>query len=137
MNEAEIEKKVKRAEENHKNGCNCAQSVLCAFSDVLGADEKLLYQISEGFGLGMGRMETCGAVTAMFMALGLATSNGDPSQGNTKPVTMKRIKALGKEFEEKNGSLICRELKGVDTGRVLRSCSGCIEDAVRILARNL
>ena len=35
-------------------------------------------------------------------------------------------------FRTKNQSVICRELKGVDTGTVLRSCDGCIEDAVRI-----
>ncbi|MCI7442072.1 MAG: C-GCAxxG-C-C family protein, partial [Clostridium sp.] len=36
------------------------------------------------------------------------------------------------EFREKNTSVICRELKGVDTNVVLRSCDGCIEDAARI-----
>ena len=38
-----------------------------------------------------------------------------------------------KRFEEKNGSTICRDLKGVDTGKVLRTCPGCIEDAVEIV----
>ena len=37
-----------------------------------------------------------------------------------------------RRFEEKNGSVFCRELKGKDTGVVLRSCAGCIEDAAEI-----
>ncbi len=35
-------------------------------------------------------------------------------------------------FQEKNGSTICRELKGVDTGNPLRSCPGCLEDAIEL-----
>ena len=34
-----------------------------------------------------------------------------------------------------NESVICRELKGVETGTVLRSCTGCIEDAVKIVEK--
>ena len=41
------------------------------------------------------------------------------------------------EFKEKNGSIVCREIKGVDTGNVLRTCDGCIEDAVALLDKHL
>ena len=44
---------------------------------------------------------------------------------------------MTEEFIEKNDSLVCRELKGIDTGRMLRSCPGCIEDAAEILAEIL
>lgn len=137
MTEKEIEERIERARRNHENGCNCAQSVLCAYSDLLGTDETVLFKISEGFGLGMGRMDACGAVTAAFMAAGLAKSNGDPTLGNTKPATMQAVKKLGEAFEQKNGSLVCRDLKGMDTGKPLRSCSGCIEDAVRLIGEQL
>ena len=40
-------------------------------------------------------------------------------------------------FLEKNGSIICRDIKGVDTGKVLRSCDGCIEDAAQIIEETL
>lgn len=128
-----MDERIKRAHDNHKKGYNCAQSVICAYSDLLGVDEETLFKLSEGFGLGMGMMATCGAVTGMFMAAGLVNSSGDLSACNTKPETMKVIKQLREAFEQKNGSLICRELKGVDTKKVLRSCDGCIEDAVRII----
>ena len=39
---------------------------------------------------------------------------------------------IKKAFIEKNQTTRCRELKGIDTGKVLRSCDGCIEDAARI-----
>ena len=39
---------------------------------------------------------------------------------------------LLREFEAKNGSVFCRELKGRDTGIVLRSCRGCVEDAAEL-----
>lgn len=43
------------------------------------------------------------------------------------------MKELTGKFIEKNNSVICRELKGVDTGIVLRSCNGCIQDATEIV----
>ena len=128
-----MEERVERAMENHKKGYNCAQCVLCAYSDLLGEDEETLFRVAEGFGGGMGMLATCGAVTAMFMAAGLKNSSGDLTACSTKPQTMKLVKELAEAFREKNQSLVCRELKGVDTKKVLRSCDGCIEDAVRIL----
>lgn len=133
-----MEERIKQIKEKHKKGYNCAQTVLCAYSDLLGIDEETLFRIAEGFGAGMGgMMETCGAVTAMFMAAGLKNSSGDLSACNTKPQTMKMVRELAKEFKEKNQSIVCRELKGVDTGVVLRDCDGCIEDAVRILGEKV
>ena len=39
--------------------------------------------------------------------------------------------------DRQNGSVICRDLKGVDTGNVLRACNDCIADAVRIMEKEL
>ena len=137
MKEEEIQKRIARANALHESGCNCAQAVVCAFSDVLGEDESTLFRVSEAFGLGMGRMDTCGAVTGMYMVTGLAMSSGGTDQGITKGATLKKTKELGDAFAAKNGSMVCRELKGVGTGKTLRSCPGCIEDAVRILGEQL
>ena len=72
-----VEERVAELKDRHARGYNCAQVVLCSYADVLSIDEETLFQISEGFGAGMGgMMETCGAVTAMFMALGLKNSSG-------------------------------------------------------------
>ena len=133
-----IEERVAEIKDKHTRGYNCAQIVLCSYAEELGIDEETLFRISEGFGAGMGgMMQTCGAVSAMFMALGLANSSGDLQACDTKPQTMKKVRELAAEFEKKNGSIVCRELKGIDTGKVLRSCDGCIEDGIRILGEYL
>ena len=133
-----IEERVAEIKDKHTRGYNCAQIVLCSYAEELGIDEETLFRISEGFGAGMGgMMQTCGAVTAMFMALGLANSSGDLQACDTKPQTMKKVRELAAEFEKKNGSIVWRELKGIDTGKVLRSCDGCIEDSIRILGEYL
>ena len=133
-----IEERVAEIKDKHTRGYNCAQIVLCSYAEELGIDEETLFRISEGFGAGMGgMMQTCGAVTAMFMALGLANSSGDLQACDTKPQTMKKVRELAAEFEKKNGSIVCRELKGIDTGKVVRSCDGCIEDGIRILGEYL
>ena len=133
-----IEERVAEIKDKHTRGYNCAQIVLCSYAEELGIDEETLFRISEGFGAGMGgMMQTCGAVTAIFMALGLANSSGDLQACDTKPQTMKKVRELAAEFEKKNGSIVCRELKGIDTGKVLRSCDGCIEDGIRILGEYL
>ena len=133
-----IEERVAEIKDKHTRGYNCAQIVLCSYAEELGIDEETLFRISEGFGAGMGgMMQTCGAVTAMFMALGLANSSGNLQVCDTKPQTMKKVRELAAEFEQKNGSIVCRELKGIDTGKVLRRCDGCIEDGIRILGEYL
>ena len=133
-----IEERVAEIKDKHTRGYNCAQIVLCSYAEELGIDEETLFRISEGFGAGMGgMMQTCGAVTAMFMALGLANSSGNLQACDTKPQTMKKVRELAAEFEKKNGSIVCREQKGIDTGKVLRSCDGCIEDGIRILGEYL
>lgn len=126
-----------KAIENHKKGYNCAQAVACAFCDRLGKDEKEVFEIMEAFGFGMGTMGTCGAVSGMAAVVGMVESDGALDAPKTKKASYKAMKALTEKFEEKNSSIICRELKGVDSGEVLRSCSGCIEDAVELVEEYL
>ena len=128
---------VKTALENHAKGYNCAQAVACAFSRRLGMDEKEVFRIMEGFGFGMGTMGTCGAVSAMAAVIGMKESDGALEKPATKKACYRAMKKLTADFQDKNGSVVCRELKGVDTGTVLRSCDGCIEDAARLLEEYL
>ena len=46
---------------------------------------------------------------------------------------LKKISELEMRFTQMNSSLMCRELKGIGTGKVLRTCRGCVTDAVVIL----
>lgn len=122
----------------HDKGFNCAQAVACSFCEEMGVPEEVLFSACEGFGLGMGGMAaTCGAVSGAVMLAGLKNSCGDPMHPKTKASTYQLTKAITKAFEEKNGTLVCKELKGVGTGKVLRSCSDCIKDAVDIVQKVL
>ena len=127
-----VEERVQKALDNHVNGCNCAQAVLCAYCDLFGLDEDTAYRIAEPFGRGNGdRTGMCGAITGALMAVGPAFSEGKAARGNKKE-TYNVAAGIVSAFKEKNGSVICRELKGIDGGKPLRSCMGCIEDAARI-----
>lgn len=128
---------AKKALENHAKGYNCAQAVACAFCDQLGRDEKEVFELMEAFGFGMGTMGTCGAVSAMAAVIGMKESDGCLDAPATKKVSYKKMKELTGKFMEMNKSVICRELKGVDSGTTLRSCNGCVEDAARLVEEYL
>ena len=102
--------RVELAHEYHKNGYNCCQSVLAAFSDITGLSEQASMDIGGGFGGGAGTGELCGALSGAIMTLGLMT----PVDENDPVGSKKRTVALGKElqkrFSEKFGALRCQEL---------------------------
>ena len=127
-----MDKHTEQALAYHKKGYNCAQAVACAFAEDLGKDERDVFRMMEAFGLGMGAMTTCGAISGMVAVIGMKESDGDLDKPKTKKNSYRVSKELIRRFQEKNGSIICRELKGVDTKKVLRSCNGCIEDAVEL-----
>ena len=125
--------KTNYASELHNRGCNCAQAVACSFCQEFGISEDEMFRIAEGFGLGMGVMEMCGALSGMAMIIGLSNSRGNTEEGSkTKGDTYKKLRTYIGKFKEKNGSYLCRELKGVETGKVLCSCPQCIMDAVAL-----
>jgi C_GCAxxG_C_C family probable redox protein len=133
----EKEKRIEKALAKYKGGYNCAQAVACAYCDEFGVDEKTAFRMAEAYGLGMGDMDACGAVTAMAIVVGLKESDGNLDTPATKKVCYAKMKKMIDEFKKMNGTINCREIKGVDTGKVLRSCPGCVEDAVTILEDNL
>lgn len=126
-----------KALELHSKGYNCAQAVVCSCCDLVGLDEQTAYKVSEAFGLGMGQMEVCGALSGACMLAGMKNSGGIENAGKTKGSTYKIDAAIAQEFKEKAKSVICREIKGVETGNILRSCSGCVADAVNIVQKYL
>jgi C_GCAxxG_C_C family probable redox protein len=92
-------------------GYACSQSVLLAFADQYGLDEKTAKLISSTFGGGMGRLrQKCGAVTGGFMVLGLAHGNTDPEDMDTKLAAYGKVQELNRRFEDIHGTSICAEL---------------------------
>lgn len=127
--------RVEKAIENHKNGYNCAQAVICAFADKTSVSEDELFRLSEAFGGGMGGTQgVCGAVSAMVFLAGFLCSKGiDELPATNKLASYKTAAELMKTFENLNSTIMCSQLKG----NGLRSCDGCIEDAVKILEEAL
>ena len=80
---------------------------------------------------------TCGAVSGAVMAAGFQNSTANLDGPKSKLDTYKLSKEILDAFQQKNGSITCRDLKGVDTGIILRSCPGCIEDAVDLVSKVL
>lgn len=129
-----MQSRKEKAIELHNKGYNCAQSVACAFADVTDADEEAIFKMTEGFGLGMGCMEaTCGAISGATVILGMMNSTANLEKPDSKAATYKMSRELVQSFKSKNHSIVCKDLKGIENDIVLRSCQGCIEDAVDIL----
>ncbi|MGN0533132.1 MAG: C-GCAxxG-C-C family protein [Eubacterium sp.] len=96
------------AKEQFKNGCNCSQAVAVAFCEETGLDRELVKQLTTGFGGGMGRMrEVCGAVSGMTFVISALYKEDKGS-------VYARVQEVAKSFKEANGSIICRELLGLD-----------------------
>jgi len=111
-------------------GNNCAQSVLLALKELTNLKEDELLKLGSGFGVGFGSMEaTCGALIAANMILGLT--------GDGKPKKMFESRDMLHDFYNLSGATICRDLKGVDTGKVLCSCDDCVRNAVKVLLKRI
>lgn len=121
---------TEKAAELHLSGYNCAQAVAAAFADVTDLSEEELERLSMAFGAGGGCMEgICGAVAAAQLIAGLTSKS--------KAEASKKAREILTKFKEQNGSLICKELKGIETGKVLRPCHDCVIDAAEFLEEAL
>ncbi len=115
----DIEAKAQEAA-NLKQYCNCCQAVLLALKDETKLSEDELMQLGAGFGLGMGNMEgTCGALVGAAIIAGF----------NSK-LTRADVKKMTEDFKSRVGSIICGDIKGRKTGKVLCSCPDCCKNAV-------
>ena len=96
---------------NFYEGYNCSQAVVLAFKDLLPIDEKTLLEMSSSFGGGISRLrETCGAVSGMAIVLGILYGYSNPKSQEEKASHYARIQEVILKFEERNHSLVCREL---------------------------
>lgn len=128
-----MESRKKIAIEKHDLGYNCAQSVALTYADLVDMAPEHLFKITEGFGLGGGNIQgTCGAISGAIALIGLLNSCGDLEHPSTKAQTYALGREILERFKAQNGSILCHELKGAGTGKVLRSCPDCIMDACQL-----
>lgn len=117
MHRVNAEERVEKAVSLFKQGYNCSQSVVMAFADIYGMDDDFAAHISGSFGGGIGRMrETCGTACGMFMLAGLEVK-GDYPNAELKKSNYEAVQALAEEFRNATGSLLCRELLGLNKKR--------------------
>lgn len=104
--------RAKQAVANFTAGCNCAQSVLLAYADLLGLTPEQAAMISVGFGGGMGRLRLhCGAFSAAVMLAGVLEGE-DGAKKEHRPETYARVQEIHQQFLERNGTVSCAELLG-------------------------
>ena len=150
----ELDKRVERAVDNFMAGYGCCQSVVAAFADLYGVDEKTALRFGAGFGGGVGRLRMmCGAVSGIVMLVGLDCGQTEGSDREGKSACYKVVQELLARSEQQNGSLICAEilgLKGHDKANCTyeasprtaeyyktRPCAAKVESAARIFANYL
>ena len=92
---------------------NCAQSVLSAYAPECGLEKEKALQIAIGFGAGVGRLqETCGAVNAAIMVLGLSSGYKAEDGKERNDEIYARARSFIADFTREKGSIKCRDLLG-------------------------
>lgn len=111
--------KARKAIELHKARThNCAQAVLCSFSEELSMDEEDLYRLSEGLSVGIAaNKRVCGALIAADLALSHFTSDPDLNHWSTKETNI-AVNEMHRDFKDRlvkllgedRSSIICKEI---------------------------
>ena len=126
-----MKSRVDEAANRKRNGYNCAQAVACTYCDLAEIDEDTINNLMQGFAVGMGgSMEgTCGALVGAASVLGRVIKN--PQK------TVKDTRKMMQDFMSQNGTVICKELKGINDGVVKRECIDCVKDAACLLEKSI
>lgn len=115
-----MKSRVEDAVKLFKDGYNCSQSVFVAYADLFGMERDQAMKISSPFGAGFGKLrEVCGAVSGMTLLAGLDCGTTDASDREGKIANYHMVQEMAKAFEEKEGTIICRELLNLKPGEDL------------------
>jgi C_GCAxxG_C_C family probable redox protein len=142
-----MQKPIQTAKDRFAQGFNCSQSVLCAFASKVGIDEETALKLASPFGGGVAHQgDVCGAVSGALMALGLGRGSATVDK---KDETYRLAEDFIRRFQERHGSILCRELIGHDIStpaglqsareqKVFKTiCPGLVKDATEIAAEFL
>ncbi len=105
--------RVKETVDRFNHGMNCAQSIIGTYGPDYNLSEDECLRIASGFGGGMRRAEVCGAVSGSIMVLGLDYNPADITD-SSKEMINARVVDFTNKFEQKCGSILCRDLLGCD-----------------------
>lgn len=138
---------AEKARELFKEGYNCAQAVVGAYAEEIGLPKETLMKLASSFGGGMGGLrESCGAVTGMFMVLGLLKGYDGAKADEEKKAHYAKIRALHDGFVAEHDTIVCRELLAATPGKLqsdplprtpeyykVRPCVRFVESAAKLL----
>lgn len=111
MTENEVQLRIKRAVDFFEQGYNCSQAVFMAYSDMYGIDTETAAKLATSFGGGMGRLrEVCGAVSGMFLVLGMEYPFTNTKDKTSKNLNYKMVQKTANAFKAEMGSYICADL---------------------------
>lgn len=147
----EIEIRKQQAIRFFESGYNCSQSVFMAYSDLYGIDTGTAGKLATSFGGGMGRLrEVCGAVSGMFMVLGLEYPFLNTADKNAKNTNYQAVQDVAGEFKTIMGSYICADLLKIkhvaqppvssernEAYYKSRPCTRCVMVAAEIVGRKI
>jgi len=123
----------------YNGGLNCAEStVRCLIEEGVIEAPMDVVRMMTGFGGGMQRGSTCGAVVGAVAALGWVTGRTEPDEPRTESAAA--VKEFLKRFEAEFGTLSCRELQAtyvkehaLKSDGMYRKCTVFVEKAVDIV----
>ncbi len=130
----------------YSGGLNCAESTLrCLIENGIIDAPPEAVRMMTGFGGGMQRGTTCGAVIGAVAALGWVTGRTEPEQ--SRQPSAEAVREFLRAFEDTFGTLNCRELQAVyvkehalKSEGMYRRCTVFVEKAIElvqdILAQN-
>ena len=122
----------------YNGGLNCAESTLrCLIEDGAIDAPMDTVRMMTGFGGGMQRGSTCGAVIGAVAALSWATGRTEPDASRAESAVA--VREFLKRFESTFGTLSCRELQvtyvkehALKSDGMYRKCTVFVENAIEI-----
>ncbi len=137
---------VKLAMKYFSTDYNCSQSVMKSILESNDMDFEEIFNLAAGFGGGVGLQgHICGAVSGAVAALGVLNSKKTKDTKQHKAMTYESVQKFISIFKDKNGSIICDELTGIEmadkeqhdkairNGTFREICPGFVKDAVKII----
>lgn len=122
-----------------------------AYSGLYGIDTLTAAKLATSFGGGMGRLrEVCGAISGMFLILGLHYPFTDTSDKAAKNKNYKAVQQTANRFKAEMGSYICADLLRIkhkpqspesserdEAYYKSRPCARCVAKAAEIVGKEV
>ncbi len=126
-------------------GAACSQAIVGTYGPLVGLPREQAMKLASGFAGGMRLAQTCGAVTGAFMVLGLKHAGPNCDQRDGRSNVYAAIVEFANKFQQRNNSVVCKELLGCDIstpegsqkatkeGLFRTICPKLVQDAAEIL----